>query len=53
MRNGAHCSIITVVEPNQCNIKEMELEVEVVDLPRVYEEIIKGNPESNSETEGR
>ena len=50
MRNGAHCSIITVVEPNQCNIKEMELEVEVVELPG---EITKGNPESNSETECR
>jgi hypothetical protein len=50
MMNGAHCSIITVVEPNQCNIKEMELEVEVVELPG---EITKGNPESNSETECR
>ena len=51
MRNGAHCSIITVVESNQCNIKEMELEVEGVEQ---LGEPIKGNlRESSNETERR
>ena len=51
MRNGAPGLIITVGDPNQCNIKEMELEVEGVEQ---LGEPIKGNPrESSNETERR
>ena len=51
MRNGAPGLTITVGEPNQCNIKEMGLEVEGVEQ---LGEPIKGNPrESSSETECR
>ncbi len=51
MKNGAHCLIIIVGGLSQCNIKEMELEVEVVEQ---FGEPIKGNPrESSNETERR
>ena len=51
MRNGRPCLIITAGGPNQCNIKEMELEVEGVEQ---LGEPIKGNlRESSNETECR